>query len=273
MEKEDQEVQVEPAKTEQKPKLNKYLKGGLLVALALVLVAVSIGGYLYAASPAVIRSPKLEHYHFRMQIIVDGKSENFAADDYQKDYAKDQCSTDLPEQPIHFHDKKDQFVHIHWAGMTGGLVMKQYGWNYIGGLSNSLGYTRHDGKMHEVKTHGSLLPAVPADAQFYVYAGDETAYQEKSFEDWKTQDLEQFFGKQSNFPGATSFWDTLFPKASAHGAIEDGHKVTNDTERLEKLNNLIGNVVIFVQKDKPTDQQIKDRFNDLEPLSESTCAG
>ena len=46
-----------------------------------------------------------------------------------------------------------------------------------------------------------------------------------------------------------------------------------EEEKLTRINNMIGNVVIFVQKDKPTDQQIKERFNDLEPLSDSTCGG
>lgn len=274
MEKDTQEIPKDEQKSQPKAKMNKYLKSGLLVLVAFMFLMASVGGYLFAASPAAIRKPQLEHYHFRMQIVMNGTPENFADDDYQQEYAKDQCSTDLPEQPIHFHDKNDQFVHIHWNGMTGGLVMKHYGWNYVGGLKDSLGYTSHDGKISEVKTHGKQLPVVPADAKFYVYVGDESTYTEKSFDEWKSQDLESFFNKRSTFPGnKTSFWDKLFPKASAHGAIKDGHESDADTERLEKLNNLVGNVVIFVQKDKPTNQQIKDRFNDLEPLSESTCAG
>lgn len=277
MEKNDQEVAEKPEQ-QPKSKMNKYVKSGLLVLLAFAFVIVSFGGYLYAASPAAIRTPKLDHYHFRMQVLMNGAPENFADDKYQQEYVKDQCSTDLPEEPIHFHDKKDQFVHVHWDGMTGGLVMKQYGWNYIGGLTDILGYTRHDGKVHAVKTHGNQLPAVPADAQFYVYVGDESGYTQKSFDEWKHQDLETFFNKRSTFPGnTTGFWDKLFPKASAHGAVKDGHetdtKTDTETDRLEKLNNLIGNVVIFVQKDAPSDVEIKDQFNDLEPLSESTCAG
>lgn len=261
----------------------KFIKfAAIFIILALLLVG-SYAGYIYAESPSVIREPKLEHYHFRMQILVNGKAENFAEDKYQQDYAKDQCNASLPEQPIHFHDGKDQFTHIHWEGMTGGMVMKYYGWNYIGGINKALGYKLDNLKdIQKVNTHGSFLPAVPGDATFYVYTGDESGYQEKSFDNWKDQDLEQFFGKTSNSPAheqnkQTSLLEKVFPKALAHGGVEDGDdgEASEETEeqKLTRINNMIGNVVIFVQKDKPTDEQIKERFSSLEPLSDSTCGG
>lgn len=271
-------------KSKRKFHVGNQLKAGVIALLALLLIPISYAGYVYAASPAVIREPKLEHYHFRMQILVNGKAENFAEDKYQQDYAKDQCNANLPEQPIHFHDSKDQFTHIHWEGMTGGMVMKYYGWNYIGGINKALGYKLDDlGDIQKVNTHGNFLPAVPDDAKFYIYTGDENGYKEKSFDDWKNQDLEQFFEKTSNFPAheqnkQTGVLDKLFPKASAHGTEDHSNTQAQPTteteeEKLTRINNLVGNVVIFVQKDKPTDQQIKDRFNDLDPLTDSTCGG
>lgn len=285
-EKSDERIGVsEKPKTGKAPKkrYGKKLKIALLAMLALLLIPLSYAGYIYASSPAVIRNPKMEHYHFRMQILVDGKAEDSSTQGYQTGYSKDQCNADLPEQPIHFHDNKDQFVHIHWEGMTGGMVMKYYGWNYIGGMSNALGYKLDNLKdPQKVTTHGNYLPAVPKGAKFYIYTGDERGYQEKSFDDWKNQDLEQFFGRTSKFPAhkqnkQASFIGKLFPKASANGGIEDGNdgKPGEETEqeKLTRINNLVGNVVIFVQKDKPTDQQIKDRFNNLVPLTDSTCGG
>lgn len=271
---------------DEKPKrkfhVGKRLKIGLIVVFALLLVPLSYAGYVYAASPAVIRDPKLEHYHFRMQILVNGKAEDFSTQAYQTGYAKDQCNANLPEQPIHFHDNKDQFTHIHWEGMTGGMVMKYYGWNYIGGMNNALGYKLNPvSDPQKVTTHGNYLPAIPEGSKFYIYTGDENGYKEKSFDDWKNQDLEQFFEKTSNFPAheqnkQTSLLDKVFPKASAHGGEDDGNDGEpgeTEEQKLTRINNMIGNVVIFVQNDKPTDQQIKDRFNDLEPLSDSTCGG
>lgn len=263
----------------------RVLIGVLAVSLVIVLCVGGYASYVYAASPAVIREPKMEHYHFRMQILVNGKAEDFSTKAYQTGYAKDQCNANLPEQPIHFHDSKDQFTHIHWEGMTGGMVMKYYGWNYIGGIDSALGYKLD--KMtdpQKVTTHGNYLPAVPKDTNFYVYTGAENGYKERSFNDWKNQDLETFFNTTSNFPAhdvnkgkQTSLLDKAFPKAYAHGTADDGNDgeagEETDQQKLTRINNMIGNVVIFVQKDKPTDQEIKDRFNDLEPLSDSTCGG
>ncbi|TAH37489.1 hypothetical protein EYC59_00030 [Candidatus Saccharibacteria bacterium] len=259
-------------------KHRRFLKP-LLWAVGLAIFAVcAFFGYAYAVSPAVIRNPRLEHYHFRMQILVNGRAENFGSKAYQTGYSKDQCNADLPEQPIHFHDNKDQFVHIHWNGMTGGMVMKYYGWNFIGGMPNALGYMlKNPTHPEKVTIHGNYLPAIPKDTKFYVYTGDEKSFKERNFEDWKTQDLEQFFGQRSNFPGndtQSGLLEKLFPKASAHVTeVEHASENETETERLTRLNNLIGNVVIFVQPTKPSDQQVKARFDMLLPLSDSTCGG
>lgn len=236
--------------------MNKLLKPIVIVVTALIAIVAGFAGYVFAISPATIRSPQLEHLHFRMQVVVDGKAENFADSKYQEESPKDVCSGSLPEHPIHFHDSKDQFVHIHWKNMTGGMVMKYYGWNYIGGLGSMLGY-RLDTlpQLQTVPIHGAILPRMPSENKIYIYMGDEKGFRERNFEDWKNQPLEQFFGQKSNFPGASS----------PEGETEEG--------KLKRLNNLIGNVVIFVQKDQPTDAQIKQRFDHLEPLSKSTCAG
>jgi hypothetical protein len=179
--------------------------------------------------------------------------------------------------------------------MTGGMVMKYYGWNYIGGMDNALGYKLDKlTDPQKVTTHGNYLPVIPASDNFYIYTGDGGSYKQRSFDDWKNQDLEQFFGVTSNSPAheinkskKTSLLEKVFPKVSAHGGEEDGadgepgeesqesSKPLEEDEqvKLTRINNLLGNVVIFVQKDKPSDQQIKDRFSYLEPLTDSTCGG
>lgn len=282
MSRENTETVGDKPKATRKFQFNKLLRiAGLIIAVVIMMVGV-YAGYIYAVSPDVVRNPKLEHYHFRMQILVNGKAEDFSIQKYQRGYAKDNCNALLPEQPIHFHDNKDQFTHIHWEGMTGGMVMKYYGWNYIGGLNDALGYKLDKlSDPQKVTIHGNYLPAVPEDARFYIYTGDDNAYKEREFDDWKDQDLEKFFGKTSNFPAhklneQASLIEKLFPKAYAHGTANDadGNDGTEtEQEKITRINNLLGNAVIFVQKDKPTDQQIKDRFSKLEPLSDSTCGG
>jgi hypothetical protein len=251
-----------------------------IAAFAVVFVIVAIvayGTYIFAASPAPIRKPVFQHYHFRMQVLVDGRAVNFGQKKYQIPLGQDACSANLAEQPIHFHDNKDQMTHIHWDGITGGMVLKYYGWDYIGGVNGALGY-RFDKlpKPQKVPIMGNLLPAAPKDAQMYVYTGQAGNYQEHAQEDFLQRDLEDFFGKKSNLPvdSEASLLDRLFSKAYAHGDEDHGDDNTHGTdEKLEELNNLIGDVIIFAQKDRPTPQQVNDRFDKMEPLSESTCAG
>ncbi len=270
-----------PKKTRKisKQTLGKLIKILSVSALTVVAAVAAYLGYLYVMSPDVIRNPQMEHYHFRMQIIVDGKAEDFGGQGYQVGYSKDQCNANLVEQPIHFHDNMDQFVHIHWRGMTGGMVMKYYGWNYIGGLRNSLGYKLNDlADIQEVTIHGSYLPDVTKDTKFYIYTGDDEGYTERTFDDWRDKDLEEFFGKESNFPKPeeVSLLDILFPPAYAHGTADDADGddgTETEEEKLTRINNLLGNVVIFVQSENPTDTQIKAKFANLVPLTDSTCGG
>lgn len=284
--------QADSAKPAERPK-RRWPRILVTVAVVIAIAGLLAGGtvgYLYASTPVTIRQPLLEHYHFRMQVLVNGKAENFATAKYQTGYSKDNCNVLLPDSPIHFHDNQDQMVHIHWEGITGGQVLKYYGWNFIGGTRGSLGY-RFDKQpgdemptVQKVPIHGENLPAIPSDANFYVYVSDGDSYKEKAFDDFTKQDIEKFFGKISDFPAhkinqekrKTSLLEivksAIVPTAYAHGS-EDHSGSGHDEAELKKINNLLGDVLIFAQKDKPSDQQVRDRLDKLVPLTDSTCGG
>lgn len=259
--------------------MNKKLLLYVAVAVAGVLVlAGGYWGYLFASTPSHIRNPSFEHYHFRTQIVVNGKSVDFSAGEFQVPNDKGSCTIELGGHPVDFHDNVDQMTHIHWDGMTGGEFLKYFGWNFIGGDDEVLGRRFDQGMMNmpHVMRYGDLLPEVPADANFYVYTGDENTYEKKSWDDFLNQNLEDFFGKQSNLKQGeqASRWDSLlFKNAAAHGGVNDGHDEDLSEAELTRVNNLIGNVVIFAQNDEPTDEQIRERFNNLVPLQDSTCGG
>jgi hypothetical protein len=262
---------------------SKLRRIAITAVTGIVLLAGAFLAYAYFTTPGAIRKPTFQHYHFRMQLLVDGKPIDFSEKEFQVKAGSDVCTANLTQQPIHFHDNKDQMVHIHWDGVSGGMVLKYYGWNFIGGLHGTMGF-RFDElpKLVNVPIHGNNLPAVPDGANFYVYTGDENSYKQKAWNDFVHKDLETFFGKKSNLPTdteSTSLLNKLFPKAYAHG--DEEHAETLPTvvnanlsqEELKQLNNLIGNVVIFVQKDKPSAKEVKARFDKLAPLPQSTCAG
>lgn len=256
-------------------KIVRYVGAGFA---GLLLVAGIAYGYMYLRTPAHIRRPAFEHYHFRTQIVVDGNAVDFSKREFQEENKPAACSTAVTSTPIHFHDEMDQMTHVHWKGMTGGEFLKYYGWNFIGGTDNSLGYRYDKGLLpRSVGIYGNALPARSPSAKFYVYIGEKDNYQQKTWNDFLKQDLELFFGKksllgQAKAPGfGIAHW--LFPKASAHGGIQDEHSSNKSEEELKRINNLLGNVVIFAQEQEPTKEQIQARFDNLVPLGESTCGG
>ena len=123
--------------------LTKKPGKALRVALAAIAILVALAalayGYLYVSTPAAIRKPGVEHFHFRTQIIVDGKAVDFSQDKFQQE-KPGACVAAITAAPFHFHDNEDQMAHIHWDGMTGGQFLKYYGWNFIGGSDSSLGW-------------------------------------------------------------------------------------------------------------------------------------
>jgi hypothetical protein len=255
------------AKAEIKPRRSKPDHTTLILRyiIATILGLIALGAfwyiYAYASSPEPIRHPTSTHYHFRLQIINNGTPVNFADAAYQTQFSKDVCSAKLTKEPFHFHDNLDQFVHVHWDHLTGGLLLKQYGWNFLGGPDDTLGYQfEHPLQPVRIPIHGRALPLPPRDAHYYIYTGDADSYQERNWNDFLHQDLRNFFTANA---ASVGFWDRLIPPAFAHG----------DDEKLTALNDVLGNVVIFAQKDHPTTAQIKDRFNHLVPLPESSCGG
>lgn len=249
---------------------------GTVAAVALIVGGVY--GYLYASTPEHIRKPSYQHYHFRTQMLVDGKAVDFSRDEFQvATGASTTCSAEVGGVPIDFHDKMDQMTHVHWNGMTGGEFLKYFGWNFIGGSDELLGRRYDAGLMPlSVKIYGKLLPSISEKSNFYIYVGDKNDYQQKNWNDFLNQDLETFFGRKSNIGhnqevSTINVLDWLFPKASAHGGEIDEHPSSKSEEELTRINNLVGNVVVFAQEKEPSKEQIKARFDNLVPLHESTC--
>ena len=252
----------EPTSQKGTPRDAIILRFVLGAVLAVVVLLGLWTGYAYVISPAAIRQPSSQHVHLRLQIITDGRAADFSQDKFQTTFNQDICTAALTNQPFHFHDNLDQFLHVHWAGVTGGLLLKNYGWNFIGGPDNTLGY-RFDKfpKLTRVPIHGMALPKPARDDQYYIYVGDQTSYQQRSWHDFISEKITDFMAGKS--ASATS---GLLPTALAQAD-------PTTQAQAAKLNHVIGSVVIFAQKNPPTSQQVKDRFNHLIPLPTSQCSG
>jgi hypothetical protein len=267
----------------------KFKKPAIIISSLLILVLGLVGFwyylFVYALTPESIRNPEPEHLHFRMQIVVDGKDTDFTQDKFQEIYTPGSCNFSITESPIHFHDKKDQIVHIHWRNLTGGQVLKYYGIDPDGNIlmKDKLGYSLEDNQFlpKEIKTAGKPFGEnlekewfVEKDYKMFVYSGEKEAFEKKETSDFMNKNLEDFFGVKSivTSKNKTEFkLQNLFSlPVYAHGG-EDGKKHSED--ELKEINNLIGNVVIFIQKDEPSKEEIQKRFDNLVDLEPSVCGG
>jgi hypothetical protein len=270
----------------------------LLLIAVFLLPTIAYSIIRFGISQDNISYPAKDHAHFRMQYVYHGKMENFADAKYQTPYDKGQCDASLAKEPIHLHDNKNQVVHFHWARITGGQVLKNYGLNLIGGQDDKLGYQLYEltkFKITPIPIFGKVLPQPENADKIWVYSGEKDNFNTRTLEEFKNQDMEKFFDStsqerldQEKYGDKISLFNSV--KAFAHGEDLDQHeKIANNTtaissstssivapkteEELKQINNLLGNVVIFVQLNEPTQDQVKKQFDMLEPLSPSTCGG
>lgn len=263
MENNSQQVDTGDAK---KPSKNLNYKAAVVGIVAAILLIGGYYGFLWFGTAPNIRDPKLEHAHLRLQYIVDDTAVDFSDDKYQQEYKKNQCSAEFPKQPIHFHDNLDQFVHLHWKDITGAQLLGYYG-NSVGGINDILGYKKNSlTDWEKISTHGDLLDNTSRDTM-WIYSSTDSELELRNIDDFLDHDLESFFGNESSFNSPeTSFLDKLFPIAHAEENLPE-------ESELKRIQNLIGDVAIFVQDTEPTAGQIESARANFIELDNSVCGG
>ncbi len=251
----------------------------LLIAI-LILPAAVYAIVRFGFSQDNISYPAKDHGHFRLQYVFHGTLENFADTKYQTPYDKGQCDGSLTKEPMHLHDSKAQIVHLHWARVTGGEFLKNYGVNLIGGQDDKLGYQLNElnkFKVTPIPIFGKVLPQPSNNDKFWVYSGDKDTFKTRGIDEFKNQDMEKFFGVESQvrkdeeqYGDKITFLKSI--KVNAENSTSEVPAIKTE-EELKVINNLLGNVILFVQPNEPTQDQIKKQFEVLEPLSLSTCGG
>jgi hypothetical protein len=251
--------------------VNNFRKTKLFQLLLIILcfLGILISIFIYF-NPLHIIQPSVAHHHIRLQIINEGNTINFADEKFQEPYKKDQCSGELSEKPIHVHDNKDQIVHIHWSGITGGELLKFYGLNEIGGFDDNLGYTlAGDGFIKTVPIQGKLINNSTNNSKIWIYTGDTNQFKKQDTKLFLKKDLEKFLGKKSKLTiqrENISFLGIL-------GFADSGDNKQISDKELENIQDLIGNIVVFIQYDEPNSTEIQEKFKNLVELDKSVCGG
>jgi hypothetical protein len=225
-------------------------KGFRLATIALgSLLIILLAGYVVltrVVSQPNVSFPGIDHKHFLAQVYVDGKRMNFAEQNFQVAYDKGQCTGQLTQEPIHFHDGRDEIVHLHWQGITGGQFLKFYGLNLIGGFDTVLGYKINKFPAIEaVPIHNQAIKQPEQNDTYFVYTGEADNVQERNMNDFKNQPLLTFFGKEN----------------------------LNQEDGLDHSGEFLGKVIIYIQKEKPSNQQVMDAFKGFKETNLGSCEG
>ncbi len=225
-----------------------------ITALLLIIIFILSATYLtlrYGLSKENIAFPTQDHAHFRIKYVFNGQEEDFGSPRYQTDYTKDICNGSLTTSPLHFHDNKPDYQHLHWANVTGGQFLKFYGLNYIGGLDGYMGFKLDSlPSVTPVPIYGKDLPKPRSEDQFWIYTGKENldslgnatgdwSFEKKTFDNFKDNSFEQFFGIESQvrkdiqrYGALESFGDIMTSiKVLAHNEVEH----TTDAEAQKHL--------------------------------------
>jgi hypothetical protein len=263
-----------------------YFAGGLSLCL--------IAGYsllYFVFSSPTYAYPKTDHYHFRFQLVQGGKAFDFSQAEFQKEQPAGACKGGLLDEPFHFHDVEDQLVHVHWMDVTGKQFMEYYGYNQPPAEKNTIvGYRldtlwKFPPSITSVVSESNALSSISTNSTKWIYTGDETGFTNRKWADFYNQDINVFFGKKSQYridqeSKKTSWLETT---VLAHGGVIDNDEVTSQAgtgptksfskQELETINDLVGNIVIFVQDKEPSPEEITAKFKNLIPLKDSVCGG
>jgi hypothetical protein len=264
-------------------KMTKSFSKPLLIFLTIIISIVGViiisFAFIYFATPTRLAYPKTDHSHIRLQYVYHGKSEDFGSNKYQVKYDKNVCNGGITDTPLHFHDNEDQVLHLHWQRLTGGDILKYYGNNKTVGLGNVMGFRLDKLAINHfpdvVNNFGDILPKTEKEDKYYVYTGEKDNYIKRDFNDFINKDIESFLGKNSilreQFEEVNKTSNIFETNVYAHSEVTKNSNKSE--EELKQINNLLGNIVIFVQKDEPSNDKVKERFDNLAPLEDSVCGG
>jgi hypothetical protein len=269
----------------------KILKIAIVI---LLILGITYSTLRWGLSKENIVIPKQDHSHFRIKYIFNGQEENFGSPRYQTDYTKDICDGSLTESPLHFHDNKTDYQHLHWARMTGGQMLKFYGLNLIGGLDGYIGFKMDKlPKITPVPIYGKHLPEPRKEDQFWVYTGVENKdekgilngnweFQKRNFEDFKNKSFEEFFGVESQarkdlerygIVDQKSFLEFGKVTTYAHGGVEHANQ-SEEQKHLLELGELANtenlNNQVVAQNQNQDSSQISSQTSSQSSSQDST---
>lgn len=238
-----------------------------------LLVIVVVGWLAFSfASPLAVTFPRGTEYALRFQMVVEGQLVDFSQPAYQTELDERICS-ELSQRPVAFHGGQNQWLHVYWQDLSGGTILRNYGYKNFPPFENYLGVRADNFPQFEpVAIHGNALPETDPSSQLYVYTGDQFGYTRRDESLFLEQPLEEFLrevipGTPMNSLGIEGRAQTEEAEPAAGPTLERNLETSKRGRPLD----ILGNVVVFVQAREPSEQQIIERFLTLTANQPVTC--
>lgn len=277
--------------TDSRKPYGRFLRVAIvLLILALVAIVLPLAA-LWRNTPAAILRPRADHYHFRWLLAVEGELVDFSTGNFQMPTGGDTCSAALATEPFHFHDGVGQWVHVHWADLTGESLLKYYGWDFGGELPGLLGMRidlLEQFQWPVVATSAAQLPQPrPTVNNLYIYIVPFGGRAERVLTNqFRLSELADTFAgvaSSQGLPTAGAEREQLpgfLKTVRAHtNTVNQTKSLPLSAARSRDLPQLPagfetpGDILMFVQPDEPSAAQIQQQLQKVVAIPDSGCSG
>ena len=242
----------------------------LLTILVLVIISTST---LFLITPKHLKNPSLDHQHLRLKLLVNGKRIDFGSQEYQKEFDKSICDNKLSSEPFHFHDNLDQYLHLHWKGLTGGDMLTYLNINNkLRANLRTLAF-RFDyfPQLQRIRTLEPKLDIEKGSSiQIYFRGYQQEQISKINIDMFKSTAITDLNKKVYSAYNKNEANNTNV--AYAHEGEDDSDNQAVDSEK-QKIESLLGDFVIVINKEEIKDNELKQLFTDWIDIPESVCGG
>jgi hypothetical protein len=241
----------------------------LFLLLISIISTVGLFSFTTFVSRPHFNSPQFTNYHLRLQLVFNGQLSPFINQTTQEINEFKVCDLGLITKPVYQNSFNSHLFRVNWEGITGGEILKYYGLNLVGGSDDTLGYRFNGFSRPQVIQTLKALDLKPSKQQkTFVYQNRQDGYTKIDPLDFLFKDIELVV-KKSNIRLQR---EQSQPKSvlGVRAFAQSEKPVVQQQEFESKLSldyDLIGNVVVFISDEEPTEEKIIDRFNNFIPLN------
>jgi hypothetical protein len=271
--------------------MNRFKKN--IFYLFWIVLVVTIVGFLgfSFASPMSVSFPKKETSQIRLLLSIDGNQTNFSTPQFQKPISQ-LCNQDISPYPIGAYNQSSQVLNLHWKDMTGSNILRYYGFNNKGPFKGYMGVNLTNFPNYEaVPILGELLPAPKEDYNYFVYTGNQYSYTQRKRSEFLNKSITDLLDSSNSSKNSIISINTNAQVSKEKNENIDKEIIINQTPPIPvsseessqpssiqtpaqpkpEEDTVLGTIVVFIQKNEPTQEQVMLKFTNLEQAPVNLC--